>query len=51
VVTVLWHNNTLVGEENLKHYEKFLKYVSSKKAWIASGEEICNWWSTNVEKK
>jgi peptidoglycan/xylan/chitin deacetylase (PgdA/CDA1 family) len=51
VVTVLWHNNTLNGEENLKHYEKFLKYVSSKKAWITSGEEICNWWSTNVEKK
>ncbi len=51
VVTVLWHNNTLVGEENLRHYEKFLKYVSSKKAWIASGEEICNWWSNNAEKK
>lgn len=51
VVTVLWHNNTLIGGENLKHYEKFLKYVSSKKAWITSGEEICNWWSTNVEKK
>ncbi len=51
VVTVLWHNNTLIGEENLKNYERFLKYVSSKKAWITSGEEICNWWSTNVEKK
>jgi peptidoglycan/xylan/chitin deacetylase (PgdA/CDA1 family) len=50
VVTVLYHNNTLNEGENRKCYEKLLKYVSSKKAWITSGEEICNWWSTNVEK-
>jgi peptidoglycan/xylan/chitin deacetylase (PgdA/CDA1 family) len=50
VVTVLYHNNTLNEGENRKCYEKLLKYASSKKAWITSGEEICNWWSTNVEK-
>jgi peptidoglycan/xylan/chitin deacetylase (PgdA/CDA1 family) len=51
VITVLWHNNTNIEGESLKYYEKFLKYVSGKNAWIASGEEIYNWWSTNVEPK
>lgn len=49
VITILWHNNTSIEGEGLKYYEKFLKYVSGKKAWLASGEEIYNWWSTNIE--
>jgi hypothetical protein len=49
VLTILWHNNTSIEGTNLKYYEKFLKYVYDKKAWIASGEEIFNWWSKNVE--
>ena len=35
---------------NLEYYEKFLKYVYEKKAWITNGEEVFNWWSNNVEK-
>lgn len=50
VITVLWHNNTCIEGETLKYYEKFLKYVSSKKAWVTSGEEVYKWWVTNVEK-
>ena len=50
VVTILWHNNTSIEGQHLKYYEKFLEYVSSKNAWIASGEEVFNWWTTNVEK-
>ncbi len=50
VVTVLWHNNTSMEGKNLEYYEKFLKYVYEKKAWITSGEEVFNWWSKNVEK-
>jgi len=51
VITILWHNNTSIDGEGLKYYEKFLKYVSGKKAWLASGEEIYNWWSTNIEPR
>jgi hypothetical protein len=51
VVTILWHNNTSIDGKNLKYYEKFLEYVCGKNAWIASGEEIFNWWSNNVEKR
>ena len=51
VVTILWHNNTSIDGQHLKYYEKFLEYVSGKKAWIASGEEVFNWWTTNVEKR
>ncbi|HWQ44848.1 MAG TPA: polysaccharide deacetylase family protein [Methanosarcina barkeri] len=51
VITILWHNNTSIDGKNLKYYEKFLEYVYSKEAWIASGEEIYNWWHTSVEKK
>ena len=50
VVTILWHNNTCIDGETLKYYEKFLEYVSSKNAWITSGEEIYNWWTTKIEK-
>jgi len=39
VITVLWHNTHMVGE-NLKFYEKILKYCYEKGAWMTSGEEI-----------
>jgi len=47
VITILWHN-TYMTNENLKFYEKILKYCYGKKAWMTSGEEICNYWNTNV---
>lgn len=47
VITILWHN-TYMHDENLKFYEKILKYCYDKNAWITSGEEICNWWNENV---
>ena len=43
VMTILWHNTYMVGE-NLKFYEKILKYCSEKNAWMTSGEEIWKWW-------
>lgn len=39
VITILWHNTYMIGE-NLRFYEKILKYCSEKGAWITSGEEI-----------
>jgi peptidoglycan/xylan/chitin deacetylase (PgdA/CDA1 family) len=51
VITILWHNNTSIDDQGLKYYEKFLKYVSDKNAWITSGEEIYKWWTTNIEPK
>jgi len=51
VVTILWHNNMLIEEQYLKLYENFLEYASSKNAWIASGEEVFNWWTANIEKE
>ena len=51
VATILWHNNMLVEGQYLKFYENLLEYVSSKNGWIASGEEVFNWWTANVEKK
>ena len=47
VITILWHN-TYMQDENLRFYEKILKYCYNKNAWMASGEEICNWWNENV---
>jgi peptidoglycan/xylan/chitin deacetylase (PgdA/CDA1 family) len=49
VVTILWHNNTSIEGENLKYYEKVLEYCAGKNAWITSGEEIYNWWTSQVE--
>ena len=43
VITILWHNTYMVGE-NLKFYEKMLKYCYEKEAWMTSGEEIRKWW-------
>lgn len=50
VVTFLWHNNTSFEGQYLKFYEKFLEYVFRKNAWITSGEEVFNWWTTKVER-
>ena len=44
VLTILWHNTYMVGE-NLKFYEKILKYCYEKDAWMTSGEEIWKWWN------
>ena len=43
VITILWHNTYMAGE-NLKFYEKILKYCYEKGAWMGSGEEVCEWW-------
>ncbi|UGV42000.1 polysaccharide deacetylase family protein [Methanococcoides orientis] len=48
VITLLWHNNAFncsfrTNWSNL--YEKILKYCYEKGAWMASGEEICEWWN------
>ncbi len=42
VITILWHNTHLVGE-NLRFYEKILKYCYEKGGWMTSGEEILKW--------
>lgn len=39
VITILWHNTYMI-EENLRFYEKILKYCYDKGAWMTSGEEI-----------
>jgi peptidoglycan/xylan/chitin deacetylase (PgdA/CDA1 family) len=39
VITILWHNTFMI-DENLRFYEKILKYCHEKRAWMTSGEEI-----------
>ncbi len=39
VVTLLWHNTTLAGEERT-FYKKILEYCSAQDAWMTSGEQI-----------
>lgn len=39
IITILWHNTSMFGD-NLKLYEKILKYCYEKGAWMTSGEEI-----------
>jgi peptidoglycan/xylan/chitin deacetylase (PgdA/CDA1 family) len=48
VLTVLWHNNDLVGEQR-KFYEKILKYCAEKNAWMTSGDVIAKWWMKNFK--
>ena len=45
IITILWHNTYMV-DENLKFYEKMLKYCHEKKAWMTSGEEV---WKVNTD--
>ena len=49
VITIIWHN-TFMQDENLRFYEKILKYCYDKNAWMTSGKDICNWWNENVCK-
>jgi peptidoglycan/xylan/chitin deacetylase (PgdA/CDA1 family) len=48
VVTLLWHNTSLVGEKRI-FYENILKYCSGKKAWMTGGEEIAGLFSRQPE--
>ncbi len=41
VITILWHNTYMV-DENLRFYEKILKYCHGKNAWMPCGEDIFN---------
>ncbi len=43
VITILLHN-TYIANDNFKFYKKILEYCQSKRAWMASGEEILNNW-------
>lgn len=48
VLTLLWHNtafNCPFRENRFKLYEKILKYVYERDAWITSGENIFKWWN------
>lgn len=44
VITLLWHNTTLFGEQR-EFYEKILQYCAGKQAWMTSGEQIAAWWN------
>jgi peptidoglycan/xylan/chitin deacetylase (PgdA/CDA1 family) len=46
VITLLWHNTTLVDEQPA-FYEKILHYCAEKNAWMTSGEEIFTWVNKN----
>jgi len=47
VITLLWHNTTLFGEQR-EFYEKILHYCAGKQAWMTSGEQISAWWKLHV---
>ncbi len=47
VITLLWHNTFLRGEDR-KYYEKILKYCAEKDAWMTSGEDIVTWVNKNL---
>ena len=44
VVTILWHNTKMM-DETLIFYKKILDYCYKKRAWLASGNDICAWYS------
>jgi peptidoglycan/xylan/chitin deacetylase (PgdA/CDA1 family) len=46
VITLLWHNTSLVGDQ-IKFYEKILNYCAARNAWMTSGEQILAWWKHN----
>jgi peptidoglycan/xylan/chitin deacetylase (PgdA/CDA1 family) len=48
VITMVWHNTTLAGEQRT-FYEKILNYCSEKNAWITSGEQIFTWWRNHIK--
>ena len=43
VITLLWHNTTLAGEQKT-FYKKILEYCAEKDAWMTSGEQIATQW-------
>jgi peptidoglycan/xylan/chitin deacetylase (PgdA/CDA1 family) len=48
IVTLLWHSNIFFSpymEKWIDLYKNLLKYSFQKKAWIASGKDILEWWS------
>jgi hypothetical protein len=45
VFTLLWHNNRFEGEM-LIFYENILKYCKEKEAWLTSGKEMADWWTS-----
>jgi len=50
IVTLLWHShvfNSPFRENWSRMYKKILDYCNKKNAWMTSGEEICNWWTTD----
>lgn len=44
VMTILWHNSEMFGD-GLKLFQKILDYCYEKKAWLASGDDIYQWYS------
>jgi peptidoglycan/xylan/chitin deacetylase (PgdA/CDA1 family) len=48
VVTLLWHNNSIIDKEG-SIYECILKYCSEKNAWMTSGEQISTWWKNSIK--
>ena len=47
VITLLWHNTNLFGEQRT-FYEKILQYCAEKQAWMTSGEEVSAWWKLHA---
>ncbi|HTB05402.1 MAG TPA: polysaccharide deacetylase family protein [Bacteroidia bacterium] len=46
VLTLLWHNHVMDGESG-EQYKAFLKYAVERNAWIATANEIVDWWKEN----
>lgn len=44
VLTLLWHPNEITKRESWTLYSKVLDYLRGKNAWMASIQEIGNWW-------
>ena len=48
VITIVWHNHVLAGEQRT-FYEKILKYCREKNAWMTSGNDIFTWWKQHIK--
>jgi len=47
IICLNWHSESFCcpfKNQREKLYEKILDYCSGKKAWMTSGEKICEWW-------
>jgi peptidoglycan/xylan/chitin deacetylase (PgdA/CDA1 family) len=49
VLSLLWHNDNMNGE-NGEMYESILKYAYEKNAWMATGEEMSDYWKENYDE-